>query len=139
LVRAGRARRTNTIRLKRVGYRVYAVFVYEVEPEPPREPEAVVAFDVNENTVVAARVDLKATVDRLAQWNRQWISPSISIRALKTDFGRLAKRYDSIRRKWAEELTYEINGKKLAGVRTREYRKRVKKSPISRPERRQSW
>jgi len=127
LVRIGRAKRASTIRLRRVGNRVYAVFVYEVEPEPPREPEAVIAFDVNENTVVAAKVDLKALVDRVAQWNREWISPPISIRVFKTDFGRLAKRYGAIRRRWAEELTVEVNGKKLSGTHTREYRKRVKR------------
>jgi hypothetical protein len=101
LVRTGRARRANTIRLRRVKNKVYAVFVYEVEPEPPREPTAVVAFDVNENTVVAARVDLKATVDRVAQWNRQWVQPSISIKVFKTDFVWLAKRYAVFRRLWA--------------------------------------
>jgi IS605 OrfB family transposase len=45
----------------------------------------------------------------------------------RTDFGRLAKRYDSIRRKWAKELTVEINGRKLSGTHTREFRKRVKR------------
>jgi IS605 OrfB family transposase len=126
LVRTGRAKRASTIRLKRIKNRVYAVFVYELEPEPPREPEAVIALDVNENTAVAARVYLKATVDRVAQWNREWIQP-ISIRVFRTDFGRLAKRYDSIRRKWAKELTVEINGRKLSGAHTREYRKKVKR------------
>jgi IS605 OrfB family transposase len=127
LIKTGRARRASTIRLKRVKNRVYAIFVYEVEPEAPREPEAVVAFDINENTLVAVRVDLKAAVDRVAQWNRQWVQPPISIKVFRTDFGRLARRYDAIRRRWAEELTVEINGKRLAGVHTREYRKRVKR------------
>jgi len=127
LVRTGRATRANTMRLRRVKDRVYAVFTYEVEPEPPREPEAVAAFDVNENTVVAARVDLKASADMVAQWNRQWVQSSISIKVFKTDFGRLARRYDAVRRKWAEELSVEINGKKLSGVHTREFRKRVKR------------
>jgi transposase len=127
LVRIGKAKRASTIRLRRVKDRVYAVFTYEVEPEPPKEPTAVAAFDVNENTVVAARVDLKATVDRVAQWNRQWVQPSISIKVFKTDFGRLAKRYAVIRRKWAEELTVEVNGKRLSGVHMREYRKRMKR------------
>jgi transposase len=127
LVRTGRARRANTIRLRRVKNKVYAVFTYDVEPEPPREPEAVVAFDVNENTVVVARVDLKATVDRVAQWNREWVQPPISIRVFRTDFGRLARRYDAIRRRWADELSVEVNGKKLAGAHTREYRKRVRR------------
>jgi IS605 OrfB family transposase len=127
LVRTGRAKRASTIRLKYVRDKVYAVFTYDVEPEPPREPEAVVAFDVNENTVVVARVDLKTSADRVAQWNRQWVQPSVSIKIFKTDFGRMAKRYDAIRRRWAKELTVEVNGKKLSGVHTREYKKRVKR------------
>jgi IS605 OrfB family transposase len=127
LVRTGRARRANTIRLKRVKDKVYAVFVYEVEPEGEKEPVAITAFDVNENTVVAARVDLKASADRVAQWNREWVQPPISIIVFRTDFGRLARRYDAIRRRWAEELSVEVNGKKLAGVHTREYKKRVKR------------
>ncbi|MGC9106559.1 MAG: transposase, partial [Thermoprotei archaeon] len=103
------------------------IFTYEIEPEGEKEPVAVTAFDVNENTVVAARVDLKASVDRVARWNRGWIQPPISIYLSRTDFGRLAKRHDAIRRKWAEELAVEINGKRLSGVHTREYRKRVKR------------
>jgi transposase len=126
LVKTDRAKRASTIRLKRVKNKVYAIFTYEVEPERAQEPTAVVAFDVNENTVVAARVDLKATVDRVAQWNREWIQP-ISIKVLRTDFGRLARRYDAIRRRWAEELSFEVNGKKASGTTTREYRKRVKR------------
>ncbi|MGC9117743.1 MAG: transposase [Thermoproteus sp.] len=127
LVRTGRAKRASTIRLRRVKNRVYAIFTYEVEPEGEREPVAVTAFDVNENTVVAARVDLKATVDIVAQWSRQRIQPPISIRVFKTDFGRLARRYGAIRRRWAEELSVEVNGKKASGIHTREYRKRVRR------------
>ncbi|MGC9169526.1 MAG: transposase [Thermoproteus sp.] len=127
LAKTGRAKRASTIRLKRVRDRVYAVFTYEVEPEGEKEPVAITAFDVNENTVVAARVDLKATVDTVARQNCQWISPPISIKVFRTDFGRLAKRYGAIRRKWAEELTVEINGKRASGVHTREYRKRVRR------------
>ncbi|MGB9704129.1 MAG: transposase [Pyrobaculum sp.] len=127
LVRIGRAKRSSTIRLRRVKNRVYAVFTYEVESEAGKEPVAIIAFDVNENTVFAARVDLKATVDRVSQWNQQWIQPSISIRVFRTDFGRLAKRYDAVRRRWAEEFTVEIDGKRLSGAHTRDYRKRVKR------------
>jgi hypothetical protein len=72
-----------------------------VEPETEKEPVAVTAFDVNENTVVVARIDLKIAVEKVTQWNRQWIQPSISIRVIKTDFGRLARRYGAIRRRWA--------------------------------------
>ncbi|AET31516.1 zinc ribbon domain-containing protein [Pyrobaculum ferrireducens] len=127
LVRGGRAKRASTIRLRRVKNRVYAMFTYEVEPEAEKEPAAVAAFDVNDNTVVVARVDLKASADRVAQWNRKWVQPSTSIKVFKTDFGRLAKRYAAIRRKWAEGLSVEVSGRKLSGVHTREFRKRVKR------------
>jgi IS605 OrfB family transposase len=127
LVRIGKAERASTIRLKRAKNRVYAVFTYEVEPEGEKEPVAVTAFDVNENTVVAARVDLKASADMVTRQNRQWISPPISIKVFRTDFGRLAKRYNVVRRKWAKELSVEINGKKSSGATTREYRKRMRR------------
>ena len=127
LVITGRARRANTIRLKRAGNRVYAIFTYELTPEEGKKPLAITAFDVNENTVVVARIDLRKTVDKVAQWNRDKIIPPISLHVFRTDFGRLAKRYDAIRRKWAEELTAEINGRRIPGTTTREFRKRVKK------------
>jgi IS605 OrfB family transposase len=127
LVRIGRAKRASTIRLKRVKNKVYAVFIYEVETERGKEPVAVTAFDVNENTVVAARIDLKASVNMVARWNREWISTPISIKVFRTDFGRLAKRYDAIRRRWAEELSVEVGGRELSGAHTREFRKRVRR------------
>ena len=77
--------------------------------------------------MVAARVDLKASADVVARWNGEWMSPPISIMVFRTDFGRLARRYGAIRRRWAEELSVEIIGKRLSGTHTREYRKRVKK------------
>jgi transposase len=60
----------STLMLKRRRGRWYAVFVFDVKPreEPPAE---VVAFDVNENSVAVARLSLLATVDAVAQWNRQ--------------------------------------------------------------------
>lgn len=127
LVITGRARRVNTIRLKRTRNRVYAVFTYELTPEEGKKPLAITAFDVNENTVVVARIDLRKTVDKVAQWNRDKIIPPISLHIFRTDFGRLAKRYDAIRRKWAEELSIEINGRRIPGTTTREFRKRVKR------------
>jgi IS605 OrfB family transposase len=127
LVRIGKASRANTIRLKRIRDKVYAVFTYELTPEGERVPTAVTAFDVNENTVVVAKIDLRETVDKVAQWNRNSITPPISIHVFRTDFGRLAKRYAAIRRRWAEELAVEINGRRIPGTTTREFRKRVKK------------
>jgi len=70
---------------------------------PKREPPAeVAAFDVNENTVAVAKVSLLATVDRVASWNRQYINPAVYL--IRTDFGRLAKRYEAVRNAKLEEL-----------------------------------
>jgi len=67
--------------------------------EPPAE---VVTFDVNENTVAVARVSLLATVDAVARWNRQYLDPAVY--SVRTDFGRLAKRYEAVRNAKLEEL-----------------------------------
>jgi transposase len=91
----------STLVLKRRRGRWYAIFVFDVAPkrEPPAE---VVAFDVNENTVAVARLSLLATVDRVATWNRQYINPAVYL--IRTDFGRLAKRYEAVRNAKLEEL-----------------------------------
>jgi putative transposase len=67
-----------------------------------KPPAEVVAFDVNENTVAVARLSLLATVDRIASWNRQYINPAVY--SIRTDFGRLAKRYEAVRNAKLEEL-----------------------------------
>jgi len=91
----------STLMLKRRRGRWYAVFVFDVAPrrEPPAE---VVAFDVNENWVAVGRLSLLATVDRVASWNRQYINPAVYL--TRTDFGRLAKRYEVVRGRKLEEL-----------------------------------
>jgi IS605 OrfB family transposase len=91
----------STLVLKRRRGRWYAVFVFDVMPkrEPPAE---VAAFDVNENTVAVAKVSLLSTVDAVAQWNRQYLDPAVY--SIKTDFGRLAKRYEMLRGRKLEEL-----------------------------------
>jgi putative transposase len=91
----------STLVLKRRRGRWYAVFVFDVasKSEPPAE---VVAFDVNENTVAVARLSLLSTVDRIASWNRQYINPAVYL--IRTDFGRLAKRYEAVRNAKLEEL-----------------------------------
>jgi putative transposase len=91
----------STLMLKRRRGRWYAVFVFDVSPreEPPAE---VAAFDVNENWVAVARLSLSATVDRVASWNRQYINPAVY--SIRTDFGRLAKRYEAVRNAKLEEL-----------------------------------
>jgi putative transposase len=43
-----------------------------------------------------------ATVDAVAQWNRQYIDPAVY--SIRTDFGRLAKRYEAVRNAKLEEL-----------------------------------
>jgi putative transposase len=79
----------------------YAVFVFDLSPkrEPPAE---VVAFDVNENWVAVARLSFLATVDAVARWNMQYIDPAVY--SIRTDFGRLAKRYEAVRNANLEEL-----------------------------------
>jgi len=91
----------STLVLRRRRGRWYAVFVFDVAPrkEPPAE---VVTFDVNENTVAVAKVSLLATVDAVAQWNRQYLNPAVY--SIRTDFGRLAKRYEAVRNAKLEEL-----------------------------------
>jgi putative transposase len=91
----------STLVLKRRRGRWYAVFVFDVasKSEPPAE---VAAFDVNENWVAVAKVSLLATVDAVAQWNRQYLNSAVD--SIKTDFGRLAKRYEAVRNAKLEEL-----------------------------------
>jgi hypothetical protein len=91
----------STLVLKRRRDWWLAIFVFDVVPkrEPPAEA---VAFDVNENSVAVARLSLLATVDAVAQWNRQYLNPAVY--SVKTDFGRLAKRYEAVRNAKLEEL-----------------------------------
>ncbi len=116
----------STLVLKRRRNKWYAVFVFDVAPksEPPAE---VVAFDVNENWVAVARLSLLSTVDAVAQWNRQYINPAVY--SIKTDFGRLARRYEAVRNAKLEELKrkYPYAGgdeeKRQNVADTREFRK----------------
>jgi IS605 OrfB family transposase len=121
----------STLALKRRRNKWYAVFVFDVasKREPPAE---VVAFDVNENLVAVARVTLLSTVDAVARWNRQYIDPAVY--SIKTDFGRLAKRYEAVRSAKLEELKqkYPYAGKDDEERRqnvadTREFRKFVRR------------
>jgi IS605 OrfB family transposase len=97
----GEAELASTLILKRRRNEWYAIFVFDVQPrgEPPAE---VVAFDVNENSVAVARMPLLSTVDAVARWNRQYINPAVY--SVRTDFGRLAKRYEAVRNAKLEEL-----------------------------------
>ena len=91
----------STLMVKRRRGRWYAVFVFDVAPksEPPAEA---VAFDINENSVAVARASLLATVDAVARWNRGFVDPAVY--SIRTDFGRLAKRYEAVRGRKLEEL-----------------------------------
>jgi hypothetical protein len=84
----------STLIVKRRRSRWYAIFAFDIAPkrEPPAEA---VAFDVNENTVAVAKVSLLSTVDAVARWNRQYVDPAVY--SIRTDFGRLAKRYEAVR------------------------------------------
>jgi len=97
----GEAELASTLMLKRRRGRWYAVFVFDVQPrgEPPAE---VVTFDVNENSVAVARMSLLSTVDAVARWNRRYVDPAVY--SVRTDFGRLAKRYEAVRNAKLEEL-----------------------------------
>jgi hypothetical protein len=97
----GEAELASTLILKRRRNEWYAIFVFDVQPrgEPPAEA---VAFDVNENSVAVARASLLSTVDAVARWNRQYIN--LAVYSIRTDFGRLAERYERIRNAKLEEL-----------------------------------
>jgi IS605 OrfB family transposase len=97
----GEAELASTLILKRRRGRWYAIFVFDVQPKR-KSPAEAVAFDVNENTVAVAKVSLLSTVDAVARWNRQYLDPAIY--SIKTDFGRLAKRYEAVRNAKLEEL-----------------------------------
>jgi IS605 OrfB family transposase len=116
-----------TLIVKRKVNRWYAVFVFEIKPKEEL-PQSVVAFDINENTVAVGRVDLPSTVDKVVDWNRQYIMPQLYM--IRTDFGRLARRYEKIRNTIIERLKQSFtlpNGKYINITNTREYRKFVRK------------
>jgi len=113
--------------LKRRRGKWFAIFVFDVAPER-KPPAEVAAFDVNENSVAVARLSLLSTVDAVAQWNRQHLDPAVY--SIKTDFGRLAKRYEAVRNAKLEELKqrYPFAGRDEEEKRqnvadTREFRK----------------
>jgi len=88
----------------------------------------VVAFDINENTVAVGRIDLPSTVGKVTDWNRQYLMPQLYL--IRTDFGRLARRYEKVRNAIIEKLKPDFllpNGKYVNITNTREFRKRVKK------------
>jgi putative transposase len=123
----------STLVLKRRRGRWYVVFVFDLAPKRETPAEAI-AFDVNENWVAVAKVSLLSTVDAVARWNRQYLDPAVY--SIKTDFGRLAKRYEAVRNAKLEELKrkYPYAGRDKEERRqnvadTREFRKIREETP----------
>jgi len=64
----------------------------------------------------------------VVNWNRQYLTPQLYM--IRTDFGRLARRYEKIRNIIIERLRPEFalpSGKYVNVTNTREYRKWVRK------------
>jgi len=126
-VLSGEARLASTLIVKRKVNKWYAVFIFEIKPKEGT-PQSVISFDINENTVAISRINLASTVGMVADWNRRYTTPELY--TIRTDFGRLAKRYKMIRNKIIERLKPEFalpNGKYVNITNTREFRKRVRK------------
>jgi len=116
----------STLIVKRKVNKWYAVFVFEIKPRE-EELKSIISYDINENTVVVSRVNLPSTVDKVAKWNKQYLTPQLYM--IRTDFGRLARRYERIRNTIIERLKPHFtlpNGKYVNITNTREYRKRAK-------------
>jgi transposase len=126
-VLSGEAELASTLLIKRRLNKWYAVFIFEIKPRE-EEPKSIVAFDINENTVAVGRIDLPSTVSMVASWNRQYIMPELY--TIRTDFGRLARRYEAIRNTIIERLKPHFtlpSGNYVNVTSTREFRKRVKR------------
>ena len=126
-VLTGEAELTSTLLIKRRLNKWYAIFIFEIKPKEEL-PQSVVAFDINENTVAVGKIDLPSTVSKVADWNRQYLMPQLYM--IRTDFGRLARRYERVRNVIIEKLKPRFalpNGKYINITNTREYRKRVRK------------
>jgi IS605 OrfB family transposase len=123
----GEARLASTLIVKRKTNKWYAVFIFEIKPKEEK-PRSVISFDINENTVTVGRVDLPSTVSKVANWNRQYVTPQLY--EIKTDFGRLARRYERVRNTIIERLKPHFtlpSGKFLNVTDTREFRKQVRR------------
>jgi transposase len=124
----GEAELASTLIVKRRLNRWYAVFIFEIKPKGEEKPQSVVTFDINENTVAISRVDIETTVDKVAKWNKQYLTPQLY--TIKTDFGKLARRYEAIRNAIIEKLKPRFvlpNGNHVNVTNTREYRKCMKR------------
>jgi len=127
LVLNRKASLAGTLIVKRKLNKWYAIFTFKIETEE-RTPQAIVSFDINENTVAVSKIDLTSTVGMVTNWNRQYLTPQLYL--IRTDFGRLAKRYEAIRNKIIEKLKPEFalpSGNYVNITNTREFRKQVRK------------
>jgi transposase, IS605 OrfB family, central region len=116
-----------TLIIKRRTNKWYAVFVFEIKPRQ-EVLQHVVAFDINENTIAVGKIDLTSTVGMVTNWNRQYLTPQLYM--IRTDFGRLARRYERVRSAIIERLKPEFalpSGNYVNVTSTREFRKRVKR------------
>jgi len=123
----GEAGLGRTLIVKRRLNKWYAIFIFKLKPKE-EEPKSIIAFDINENTVAISRIDLPSTVSMVASWNRQYIMPELY--TIRTDFGRLARRYEAIRNTIIERLKPHFtlpSGNYVNVTNTREFRKRVKR------------
>ena len=124
---SGEAELASTLVVKRRLNKWYAIFIFELKPRVEK-PQSIVAFDINENTVAVSRVDLPSTVGKVVNWNRQYMIPELY--TIKTNFGKLARRYERIRNAIIEKLKPEFalpSGNYVNVTNTREYRKQVRK------------
>jgi len=123
----GEAELAPTLMIKRKLNRWYAIFIFELKPRE-EEPKSIISFDINENTVAVGKIDIKTTVNKVANWNKQYLTPQLYM--IRTDFGRLARRYERVRNTIIERLKphFTLPSGKFSNVTdTREFRKRVKR------------
>jgi transposase len=126
-VLSGEAGLASTLIVKRKANKWYAVFVFEIKLKEEL-PQSVMTFDINENTVAVGKIDVETTVSKVVDWNRQHATPELY--TIRTDFGRLASRYERVRNAIIERLKPHFtlpNGKYVNVTNTREYRKWVRK------------
>jgi IS605 OrfB family transposase len=126
-VLTGGAKLASTLIIKRKTNKWYAIFVFELKPRVAK-PQSIISFDINENTVAVGRIDIETTVGKVADWNRQYLTPQLYM--IRTDFGRLARRYGRVRSAIIERLKQSFtlpNGKYMNITNTREFRKQVRK------------
>ncbi|MFP3485558.1 MAG: zinc ribbon domain-containing protein [Vulcanisaeta sp.] len=122
----GEARLASTLVVKRRLNKWYAIFIFKLKPRE-EEPKSIIAFDINENTVAVGRIGIETTVGKVVDWNRQYTTPQLYL--IRTDFGRLAKRYERVRNAIIERLKPHFalpSGKYVNVTNTREFRKFVK-------------